>query len=92
MDFIEVETPMINMITGIVTAKPFETYHNELKMKLCMRVSPELYFKMFIVCGMSRVFEIGKQYRNEGIDMTHTLISRLVNSIGHTQTCLTLWT
>ena len=71
LDFIEVETPMMNMIPGGATARPFETYHNELEMKLYMRVAPELYLKKLIVGGMNRVFEIGKNFRNEGIDLTH---------------------
>jgi len=62
---------MMNMIPGGATARPFETYHNELEMKLYMRIAPELYLKTLIVGGMNRVFEIGKQFRNEGIDMTH---------------------
>ena len=48
-----------------------QTYHNELEMKLYMRVAPELYLKKLIVGGMNRVFEIGKNFRNEGIDLTH---------------------
>ena len=70
-DFIEVETPMMNMIPGGATARPFETYHNDLNMKLYMRIAPELYLKQLIVGGLDRVFEIGKQFRNESIDLTH---------------------
>jgi len=70
-DFIEVETPMMNMIPGGATARPFETFHNDLNMKLYMRIAPELYLKELIVGGLDRVFEIGKQFRNESIDMTH---------------------
>lgn len=70
-DFLEVETPMMNLIPGGASAKPFVTYHNELKTDFYLRISPELYLKQLVVGGLNRVYELGKDYRNEGIDLTH---------------------
>lgn len=69
--FLEVETPVLNIIPGGATARPFETFHFDLQMKMFMRIAPELYLKMCVIGGLDRVYEIGKNFRNEGIDKTH---------------------
>lgn len=70
-DFLEVETPIMHTIAGGAAARPFITYHNALDMQLYMRIAPELYLKRLIVGGMDRVYELGRVFRNEGIDIKH---------------------
>jgi lysyl-tRNA synthetase, class II len=71
LDFIEVETPVLNSKAGGATAKPFSTFHNAMKQDMSLRIAPELFLKQLVVGGFDRVFEIGKQFRNESIDLTH---------------------
>jgi lysyl-tRNA synthetase class 2 len=69
--FLEVETPMLHPIPGGATAKPFKTHHNALDMQMFLRIAPELYLKRLVVGGFERVFEINRNFRNEGVSPRH---------------------
>ena len=70
-EFLEVETPMLHPIPGGATAKPFATHHNALDMQMFLRIAPELYLKRLVVGGFPRVFEINRNFRNEGVSPRH---------------------
>jgi lysyl-tRNA synthetase class 2 len=70
-NFLEVETPMMQAIPGGATARPFNTYHNALDMDLFLRIAPELYLKRLVVGGFEKVFEINRNFRNEGLSTRH---------------------
>src|SRR5204862_5072709 len=69
--FLEVETPVLQVTHGGALAQPFVTHHNALDVDLYLRIAPELYLKRLLVAGFERVFEIGRNFRNEGIDRDH---------------------
>ncbi len=70
-NFLEVETPMMQAIPGGATARPFETHHNALDMGMYLRIAPELYLKRLVVGGFERVFELNRNFRNEGLSTRH---------------------
>ncbi len=70
-DFLEVETPVLQPIPGGANARPFQTHHNALDADLYLRIAPELYLKRLIIGGFEKIFEIGRVFRNEGIDFAH---------------------
>ncbi len=70
-DFIEVETPILNTIPGGAAARPFITHHNTLDIDMYLRIAPELYLKRLIVGGFEKVYELGRLFRNEGMDVKH---------------------
>src|SRR5699024_358733 len=71
-DFVEIETPMLQTLHGGAAARPFQTHMNAYDIELYLRIAPELYLKRAVVGGVERVFEINRNFRNEGADSTHS--------------------
>ena len=86
--FVEVETPMMQPIPGGAAARPFITHHNTLDIDLYLRIAPELYLKRLLVGGMERVYEINRNFRNEGISTRHNPESALSCRPGTTPACI----
>jgi len=82
-DFMEVETPMLHAIPGGAAAKPFITHHNALDMQMFLRIAPELYLKRLVVGGFERVFEVNRNFRNEGVSPRHNPEFTMMESIGY---------
>ncbi len=83
--YVEVETPMLTPQATGAAAKPFKTRHNTLGIDLYARIAPELYLKRLLVGGFEKVYELNRNFRNEGIDRTHNPSSRCLNFTGLTR-------
>ncbi|HBB44246.1 MAG: Lysine-tRNA ligase [Parcubacteria group bacterium GW2011_GWA1_44_13] len=86
-DYMEVETPLLQSLAGGALAEPFKTHHNALDIDLNLRIAPELYLKKLLVGGFPRVYEIGRNFRNEGIDMTHNPEFTMLEFYASYETC-----
>ena len=91
-DFLEVETPILQPIYGGAAARPFITHHNQLHQDLYLRISFELYLKRLMVGGLERVYEIGRDFRNEGVSYKHTPSLPSLSSIWPMRITTRLWT
>ncbi len=87
--YIEVETPLLQALAGGALAQPFRTHHNALDIDLSLRIAPELYLKKLLVGGFPRVYELGRNFRNEGIDMTHNPEFTMLEFYGAYETAAT---